>query len=235
MELNDIHVWQVDLTATEDNENNQLAVLSPDERMRANRFQFPEHRKRFIAARYYLRSMLSLYTGMPPEKITFAYTEHHKPYLQEPAQSDIQFNIAHSDEMAVFTFTKQHIIGIDIEKMKIKNVVSIAERFFSATEITALKQLAPEAQIIGFYQLWSRKEAIIKAAGFGLSIPLSSFTVAADDRLEDISLENQPLSLVSIPIHPSYQSAIACGQRIRSVSVWRFFERQPALDKIFNW
>ena len=159
-ELHDIHVWLVDLTIAPEETS---SLLSRDECLRAERFQQPIHRKRFVAARSSLRNILSLYTDIPARAITFSYSEHHKPFLAPPAE--IEFNLAHSADLAVIAVTKQHPIGIDIEKMAEKNVLALAQRFFNPQETTALQQLTPAEQRSGFYRLWSRK-ALIKPRRF---------------------------------------------------------------------
>ena len=227
-------VWLVDL-ATQASETTLLALLSVEERNRAERFHAALHRQRFIAAHGYLRKILSLYVAIPAEALSFAYTEHHKPYLNIPDQPLIQFNLAHSADIALIAITKQHAIGVDIEKIKDKDIMAIAKRFFSPPEITALQQLPVLEQLPAFFRLWTRKEALVKAIGKGLSISLSSFSVSIAEKPEQISLENRSWSLVSLAIHPDFQSALASDQPITSVSIWRFFDQKPLLDKVYKW
>jgi 4'-phosphopantetheinyl transferase len=235
MHLDHIHLWQIDLHLSPDEEQTQFALLSEDEQKRALRFLADKHKKRFIAARSGLRRILSQYLSMPPEAITFSYSEHHKPALAPTHQSDLQFNLAHSSDKAVIAITHQHAIGVDIEKMKPKDCLPLAKRFFSPQEYADLLALPKTQQPTAFYCIWSRKEAILKAIGTGLSLPLSSFSVACDERLEKISLENAAWSLVSIPVLNDYQTAVATNSPITSVSLWHFFDHKPTLAKVFKW
>ena len=226
---NEIHIWSTNLTMTPASEKDWLPLLSSDEHQRAMRFIFPIHQQRFIAARSILRQILSLYLNIAPQAIIFAYTEYHKPYIRD--YPEIRFNLAHSHEMAVYALTLHHAIGIDIEKIKPTYKSAVAKRYFSREENRELMQLSNEERVLGFYQLWSKKEAIVKAVGKGLSIPLSSFSVSIRKEFEIIELENASWSLLSLPIHPDYSSALASNQSVKSVLYWQFFDHGIQFDK----
>ena len=232
LNANDVHIWSIDLSIISKQENQTLALLSADETARAHRFHFPIHRERFVLARSALRQILSLYLNIAPNKIEFFYTEYKKPYLNTSETIPLQFNLAHSHEMAVYAFTLNHAVGIDIEKMKEDYDAAVAKRYFSHQENEHLNQLPNRDKIIGFYRLWARKEAVIKAAGKGLFIPLSSFSVSVEDKRETIVLENEKWTLLSLDIHPAYQTALASNQNIKSIWYWRFFNQTPTLEKI---
>lgn len=235
LEPNEIHVWSTELAITRELEAEKLLQLSVDERERAERFRFPIHKSRFIAARSTLRQILCLYSGILPEDLSFAYTKHNKPHLLTPANSPIQFNMSHSDNMAIYAITLNHKVGIDIEKVQATFNQAVAERFFSKQEYTYLIQQPENEQLATFYRIWSRKEAIIKAVGKGLSIPLSSFSVAVTAVSETISLEGETWSVTPLFIHPDYQSALASNQLIKKISFWRFNEHGHKLDTISHF
>lgn len=235
LNANEIHVWATSLTITAAEEREKRAVLSPDECERADRFHFPIHRQRFIAARYALRQLLSFYLPTPPQDIIFAYHQHEKPYISSPNPNALQFNLAHSHDIAVYAFTLQHAVGIDIEKIQDSYDIDLAKRFFSPQENIALQQLTPEESIIAFYRLWARKEAIIKAIGKGLVLPLHSFTVSADDSIETIALEGDNWSLLPLSFESDYQAALASNQVIKKVSYWKIFDQKPQLVKTLSF
>ncbi len=225
----DIHLWSTDLTRVVD--ETKLAFLSPEEHDRANRFHFPLHRHRFIAARITLRYLLSLYLDSPPDKIVFSYSEYKKPYLA--THPHLFFNIAHSHDIALYAFTLNHTIGVDIEKIREHYEEAIAKRYFSPYEYQSLMQLPKEAKAMAFYRLWSRKEALTKAIGKGLHIPLSNFSVSINENVETINLENDTWTLVSLPLYSDYQSAIASNQSIKNISYWHIIDQQPKLIKVY--
>jgi 4'-phosphopantetheinyl transferase len=231
---NDIHVWPIDLHLAPTQIMQQRKLLSSDELERVQRLHDANHQRRFIVARSFLRIILSSYLDTPPEEIVFAYTEHNKVFLADTT-SAIQFNLSHSADKAVIAINKHFPIGIDIEKIQAKSFLAIAKRFFSPEEYAELSQLPDNEASSAFFCLWSRKEAVVKAVGKGLSIPLSSFSLALDDRLEEVTLEDETWSLVGLPILPGYQIALACRQPIQQVSLWHFFDQKPKLDKVFKW
>jgi len=227
-----INVYSLTLAISNEEEAAKRLLLSQDEKKRADRFLSPLHRKRFIAARSSLRTILSTYLNMPPETLTFVYSAHHKPAI---AGSNIQFNLSHSEDLAVIAISAGQMVGIDIEKIIDRDIEGIAQRFFSPKENTELERLSPEDRMEGFYRLWSRKEALIKAIGKGLSIPLSHFSVSLETTLEKITLEHETWALVSLSLHPGYQTALACQQNLKKAQCWSFIDQIEKLDNEYEW
>lgn len=237
LEPNEIHVWSSDLTIPPKQAEKKLALLSSNECERAKRFRFPIHGRRFIAARSTLRHILSLYLNISPNEIEFGYAEHKKPYLHIPNlpipnNPRLQFNLAHSHDIAIYAFTLSYAVGIDIEKIKETYDPAVAERFFSPHEFKDLMKLPSKDRITTFYRIWSRKEAVIKAVGKGLSIPLSTFSVSSNDVSETITIEHEAWSLIPLSIHPDYQSALASNQIVKKISYWIYSEHGYTLDNI---
>jgi 4'-phosphopantetheinyl transferase len=162
-------------------------TLSDDERQRAARFRFDIHRRRFIAARGLLRQALSEYLGTPAHEIRFSYGAKGKPAI---AGSPLQFNVSHSEEMAVYAFALEMPLGIDVEHIRpLDDLEAIAHRFFSPGEWTAIEAMRPEKRIDAFFRCWTRKEAYIKATGDGLSYPLNKFDVSVTGPAQMLSVE----------------------------------------------
>lgn len=229
LEADEIHIWTAELSPGPGQESAQFAVLSQEERERAERFRFPIHKSRFIATRFMLRKILSEYLNIAPQAIVFAYTQHQKPYLKFPENSRVQFNVSNSDDLGLFAITLDNAIGVDIEKIQDDFKQPVAERFFSAREYAELMQLPPSEQIKGFYRIWSRKEALIKAVGKGLSIPLTSFSVAASDIIETVELEDVHWHLIPLKIHTGYESAVAINNAIHKISFCSYIDQEPRI------
>lgn len=157
------------------------SVLSGDELARADRFKFDEPRRRFVVCRAALRQLLGGCLGVEATKIQFTYGPHGKPQLATPTEvhGTVQFSVSHSAELALIAISCGRSVGVDLERHDAKvRIHKLAERFFSAREFAELESLPMELQLAGFYRGWTSKEAYLKATGFGLSFPLSQFTVA---------------------------------------------------------
>lgn len=231
LEPNHLHIWSTELTPASVAED--LHLLSEDERERANRYHFPIHRQRYIAARAMLRKILSFYIHLTPERITFSYSANEKPSLQ--LDSDLNFNLSHSGDIAVYALTLNHSIGIDIEKTQTSFNQNLAERFFSPQEYEMLKSRPEQEQANSFYRIWARKEAIIKANGKGLTIPLASFSVSDQNICENVTLDQcENWTLIPLIIHDDYQSAVATNQTIQKISFWKLLNQTPTQDKEYN-
>src|SRR5688572_21945113 len=111
-------------------------LLSPDERDRAERFYFERDRSRFIIGRGLLRTLLGAYLALEPGRIEFRYGAYGKPALNGPVRGKtLQFNLAHSNDMAVFIFSRNRPVGIDVEHIRqMSDEDDFAERFFSLDE-----------------------------------------------------------------------------------------------------
>lgn len=154
-------------------------TLSRDEKSRASRFHSSHDRDRFIVARGILRELLGGYLNARPGELCFRYGSQGKPSLEVGnSYPPISFNISHTQDIAAYAFAFGQI-GVDVERFRTDfDIVEIADRFFSATELKELSALPPDLKREAFFLCWTRKEAYIKARGEGLQIELGTFSVA---------------------------------------------------------
>jgi len=174
------HLW-LDLPETAIGELKVL--LSADEIERAQRFRFERDRRRYIAARGQLRQILGWYAGQSPAAVQFVYGPNGKPHLAR-SPVGLEFNLAHSGDLAVVGVALKRAIGADIEQLSRRlDLDAIARRFFAPGEVARWTRLAAADRPLAFFRCWTRKEAYLKARGAGLSIALDSFevTFAADE------------------------------------------------------
>jgi 4'-phosphopantetheinyl transferase len=189
----DVHVWATHLDLPSETLPRLAAILSNQERERATRFRFETHRGRFIAARAVLRSILAKHLDCEPDDLQFEYGPNGKPILTAPfADSNLSFNLAHSEDLALIAVTRLGPIGVDVEKIRpMTDADALVARFFSPRE-TALFQKLPAAQKnAAFFNLWTRKEAWLKATGEGIAHSLN--------RVEVTFLPNEHARLVALP------------------------------------
>ncbi|MFS8866897.1 4'-phosphopantetheinyl transferase family protein [Synechococcus sp. H65.1] len=147
----------------------QLDLLSLEERQRAEQLHLLEDRRRFLAGRLLLRTLLSRYTGIPPQDISLDRTASGKPYWRDPPLP-LQFNLSHSQQGILVGLTLQRRIGVDLEQIRpVPYWQRIAQRYFSAAEQAHLLACPPPERDAVFLQMWTQKEALLKAMGVGLA------------------------------------------------------------------
>jgi 4'-phosphopantetheinyl transferase len=186
LNLRDVHVWSASLDSVR-SPGRPADLLSGDELVKAGRFRAELDRRRFIVCRGVLRSVLSRYLGDPPESLEFRYGPHGKPALKlGSGKHELHFNVSHCGDRALYAVALNREVGIDVERVR-EDIPAddIATRFFSDHEAAAISGLPGSDRHRAFFQLWTRKEAFLKAQGHGLSASLRDFAVScgADARL----------------------------------------------------
>lgn len=172
----ELWVWSLDVDAAE--RGRLFAHLSEDEVARALRFVFDRDRHRYIVARGRMREILAGVLGTTAAALRFSYSSHGKPSLLA-ASAPLHFNLSHSQGLAALGVSRTRELGVDVEHERpLKE--EIAKRFFSRREVETLRALPEAEQLSAFYRCWTRKEAVVKAIGEGLSRPLDSFDVTLD-------------------------------------------------------
>ena len=201
------------------------ALLSPDEVARADRFRFPEHRRRHVVAHGILRTLLAAYLGLPADAVTFTTGPHGKPSVPGV---DLHFNLAHTGDYALYGFSRSEL-GVDIEEARPgRDLLQLAMRFFAPLERETLQALPEEDRRGAFYRGWTRKEAYIKALGRGVSEPLDGFAVTMRDgepaRLLHTGAQGgEPADWTLLHLQPleDVMGAVALRGRPAAVHAWR--------------
>jgi 4'-phosphopantetheinyl transferase len=172
----EVHLWRIatdrpcDLPSLRE-------LLAADERAKADRFRFDGDRRRSIVRRAALREIITRYLDVRPADLAFCYGPQGKPSLAAPfCQSGLEFNLSFSGE-TVLCAVGRHPLGVDLERYRaIEDAALVAKHFFTPGEV-GLQNQADDANRV-FLRHWTRKEALIKATGSGLSVPLNSFDVS---------------------------------------------------------
>ncbi len=157
-----------------------IALLSAAERERAGRLVAPAHQGAFIAGRAFLRRVLACYAQVAPGEIVFETEASGKPRLgASQAPGAIAFSFSRTGGLALVGITAGAPLGVDVEEVRaFDDFEGVARRLFAPGEHRALCRLPAPARLRGFFECWTRKEAVVKALGVGLSVPLNSFEVA---------------------------------------------------------
>lgn len=217
------HVWHIDLRVSDSMLAQYRNLLSQRELVRADRFKYDRHRRRYTVGRAVLRIVLSHYLDENPKDISISYEDKGKPYL---AKSNLQFNLSNSADAAVIGIMLNSQMGIDIEAVRHNVEFSeLADRFFSNEEAAALRQSSDDTLADNFFRIWTRKEAFIKALGDGLTFPLKNFRVSflehePAELLEtkwDIA-ERKLWTLQKLTVQDGFHGAIAVKGQVNSLS-----------------
>jgi 4'-phosphopantetheinyl transferase len=210
-----------------------VETLAPDECLRAERFHFERDRRRFIVGRGVLRTILGRYLGLEPNHLQFCYGPRGKPALagiSTRPNAWLCFNLAHSQNLALYAVTCERELGVDIECIHaIPDAEQIAARYFSAHENAGLRSLPANQKQEAFFNCWTRKEAYIKAIGDGLAQPLAEFDVALAPgeparllRIKDNAQAAARWSIQALTPAPGYVAALAVKGHDWQLKCWQW-------------
>lgn len=224
---NQVHIWHQSLLVSSEHIQMLSSLLSQDERQRASRFRHELSRQQYIVGRGSLRRILSQYLNFKPEQVQFGYSQMGKPFLMTDSMpSSIQFNLSHSDQKMLVAVSAGSQVGIDLEYLhKTLEITTLSKRYFSTHEQHLLLASPQNQRTSLFLQLWTCKEALLKASGSGLK-GLEHIEVLALPKqpFDRVLFAYQPLyknfTLRIIPISSDYVAALAIeGRRIPSIKM----------------
>jgi 4'-phosphopantetheinyl transferase len=167
------------------------ALLSADERARAAKIQVAGARRRFVVGRALLRRALSREAPVAPAAWQLRAAAGGKPELVGPPEgAGLRFNLSHTEGLVACAVVRGVDVGVDVEAARrLRDPLALAERFFAAAEVAALRDLAPPALRDRFLELWTLKEAVLKALGRGIAGGLRTVRVELDGAAPEVHLE----------------------------------------------
>lgn len=164
----------------------EWSILAPSEQARAARFRRSADRVRFAATRVTLRKLLAQRMDCAPADIRFGEHPYGKPFAVAPPDRGFAplFNVAHSGGYALIALADSalmHEIGIDIERVD-QDIErqSLAPMVFTPKECLSIETATDP--VIAFYLHWCSKEAVLKAAGVGISEHLQTISLNFESR-----------------------------------------------------
>jgi len=132
--------------------------------------------KDYIVCRGFCKSLIAKYLNIEPCDVHFRYGKNGKPYLDHG--SKVQFNITHAGRIVALAMTACIELGVDVEYHDTSvDTIKLAKHFFAVDEYRHILSTSVEHRTQAFFECWTRKEALIKATGDGLSFPLHQFVV----------------------------------------------------------
>ncbi|MDD5579777.1 MAG: 4'-phosphopantetheinyl transferase superfamily protein [Methylobacter sp.] len=178
-----VEVWHGNIDVGDERYHHFWQVLDEAEQARAGRLKNELRQKRYVNAHGRLRTILAGILNEPPEKIRIKKGEHGKPYLAD--NPELVFNLSHSVNTMVLAVAWNCQLGIDIEVGKQRaNFSALVNKCFAEEEAAYWNKLPEDQKSREFYRFWTRKEALVKAAGQGLSLGLKRCVVNPENPTE---------------------------------------------------
>ncbi len=178
-----VMLWWATLAASDDAFARLSSWLAPQEHARAARYGREDLRRRYVIGRAGLRSVLGRTLGIAPGDVPIVRGARGRPRLD--GMPDLDFNISHTEGMALIGVTRTGRIGVDIERVeRTVNADGLARKFLTPAEQATLSSLAEAARRGRFLRYWTCKEAMSKATGDGLSAPFRRIEVRLADTIE---------------------------------------------------
>jgi 4'-phosphopantetheinyl transferase len=180
-ELRVFHAFSASLTEPARAERCR-ALLSEEERAREARFRFASDRESYLLAHALCRHVLAQLCEVPPCDLRFVNGEHGRPELAAPERAPrLRFNLSHTRGLVACGVALEHDLGVDVEHIERRlETDRLAESVFSERERAGLAHLPPEQRRTRFFELWTLKEAYIKAVGVGLGMRLRAISLTPD-------------------------------------------------------
>ena len=164
-----------------------LGKLPTEDVAHVRRFRFERDRDIALASRTLQRRALSRHAPVSPELWRFDTTEHGRPEIAAPS-SDLRFNVSNTHGLVACAVTLGREVGIDVEQHRDDAPLDLVDSHFAPVERTALRALPAGDRARRFLELWTLKEAYIKARGLGLALPLDRFWFDLDGPTPRLSI-----------------------------------------------
>jgi phosphopantetheinyl transferase len=177
----EIHIWHIKYDENINFDIDSASSLSKVELTRAKLFKSLPMGQQWAFFHVALRDILSRYLNLCASDIEFCLDQNKKPLIAHVSEPPLFFNLTHSGRYARVAISSVAPVGVDIEVCKaIQDAENVVQRFFSKQEIQQLADVNKNLFHQSFYQVWTAKEALIKANGLGMSAPLDAFDVMVE-------------------------------------------------------
>lgn len=235
----EVHVWWGRMGGLPGWLPSPRCILTAGELAHAECILQPRARSQYLLTRSLLRLLLAQYVDAGPRDVKLELGANGKPRLGGEQDDRLAFNVTHSGDVVVVAVAgrtrarsrgedgevggegedgppENGEVGVDVEQIRADTPVQkIAARFFAPLEVTRLLGVPEPGRRHAFFQLWSAKEALLKAMGDGLTRSLDTFVVEVGTRGSCHLLGvPQPWTLVCLDAPPGYVAAVAYGGAI---------------------
>jgi 4'-phosphopantetheinyl transferase len=215
-----LQVWTVDLDCA----GGSTDLLSTYEPARAGRLKREDDHRRSMQAHRAVRRILSHELGVDPADLEFDMTDAGKPFLAKPAEA-LHFNLSHSGRYSLIAVAQDRAVGIDIEMHRtMSDLLGVAMGVATTREIDLLKQLPPGEMHSSFFNLWTRKEALLKAIGRGFLVDPREVEVGIEQCGRQVTFDARIWTVETLAVGANAAAAVAIEGEFATAPVMRRFQ-----------
>jgi 4'-phosphopantetheinyl transferase len=217
----EVHVYYYNIRNSGIKSSDLLQHLVSSEKLRAERFRFNNDMFKYITGRALLRQILGSYLDMHPCEIEIQYNNYGKPLLGGIHNPDsIEFNLSHSSELIVYTLCRGMLIGVDTEFMNASmDHINTARQFCTPSEFSYLRGAVDHKDLVNkFFRIWTRKEAVLKGNGRGISPELKKIDVL-ENRIVDFDNPQNDWNITDLNINENYKTAVAVSGKTDKIII----------------
>ena len=168
-----------------------LDLVCEEKRSKLANIKISENQLQSLTAGVLLRVVLCTYFGFINENIVFERETNGKPYLKNKS---VHFNISHSESLVAVAVSDRDV-GVDLEKTCEVNP-KLTDRYFTENEKKYINVKSPDWQT-RFFEVWTKKEAILKKSGLGLRVKLNELETDECNTVKTFKLDGFVLSVCS--------------------------------------
>lgn len=193
-----------------------LELLDEIEQGRYESYRREVDKLRFLTGRALIRGVAAAELGVPAKDVVIDSScfDCGKPH-GKPKIAGLEVSISHSGDWVALALTDTAPVGVDVEEVRDAEVDDLARISFSPTELAAFGTVPQGDRRGAFFTYWSRKEAVVKATGKGMSVPMSTLTLTAHDEPPRVVASTSPdvtvdgVHMADLDAREGYRASVA--------------------------
>ena len=233
LEAGEVHLWWGRGDVQDQDWDALLGSLSDEERRRGESFRRAEHARAFLFRRAFRRAVLARYAGVAPGELAFEEREHGKPFLAPPHER-VRFNASSTGGWVLVAVAARREVGVDVERaderfLEPEELSRLARRVLTPGEQAVLANLPARARPRAFLRAWTRKEALLKALGTGLSREPNTVEVGLEPHAGEQVLDARlcPGRLLDLQAPSECSASVVVAAEPHEELVWEHKLLQP--------
>jgi len=208
------------MITTDDQTPSKVTERLGDDEIHVWRLAYDHHRGRAP-----LLLMLAAYLRVPVETVQLEIAEHGRPMLAAPHHQAFSFNWSHSHDQALIAIARGVTPGVDLERLRPHpHALPIARRYFSPDETAMLEALPNDSRDRAFLELWTAKEAVLKALSRGLAFGLHRLSIGGSSEVPVLGRleghEADQWQLHRLVLDEAHVGSLAWQGEARRVRLW---------------